>query len=48
MKKLKNLKTKIFVYLNYWYSILWIKVTGTDKYEYREKSIVHRILVSFY
>lgn len=47
MKKLKTLKTKIF-YLNVWYSGLWIKVTGTDKWTYREKSIVHRILISFY
>lgn len=34
----------MLIKLNYYYSKLWIAVTGKDKYAYREKSIVHHIL----
>ena len=42
MKKLHE----ILFLINYYYSILWIAATGTDKHEYRNKSKIHRFLIS--
>jgi hypothetical protein len=33
--------------INYLYSVVYIALTGTDKYFYREHSIIHKLLVSF-
>lgn len=36
------------VKLNYIYSVVYIAVTGTDKFYFRDHSIIHRLLVSLY
>lgn len=35
---------KLLARANYYYSILWIALTGTDKFQYREKSNVGHFL----
>lgn len=39
---------KLLFHINAIYSALWIWATGTDKHVYREKSIIHNLIVSMY
>ena len=43
-----TIRNRIIFTLNALYSILWIAAHDSDKYEYREKSLVHGLLVSLY
>lgn len=43
-----TLRNKIIFKLNSLYSTLWIAVTGTDKFEYRDRSHIHSALMSLY
>ena len=36
------------VKLNYIYSVVYIAVTGTDKFYYRDHSLIHKLLVNLY
>lgn len=46
---MKHRKTNMVAFrLNIAYSRIWIKATGLSKYEYRERSIIHKLLVSLY
>ena len=48
MKADMSNKTKAAYITNYFYSILYIAATGTDKYYYRDHSKIHEWLVSLY
>ena len=41
-----NKKIKALAKINYLYSIIWIKVTGKDKFAFREESKFHEILIN--
>lgn len=46
---MKRSKTNMVAFrLNAAYSQIWIKITGLSKYEYRERSIIHKLLVALY
>lgn len=38
--------TKFYFWLNYIYSIFWMKITRKDKFSYRDQSRVHNWVVS--
>jgi hypothetical protein len=40
------MKNKILFKLNYYYSIIYIAITRTDKFYYRDNSKVHQILLN--
>lgn len=42
------MKNYTLMKLNNIYSRLWIALTGKDKHEYREQSIIHKLIVSKY
>lgn len=42
------MKNYALMKLNNMYSKLWIALTGKDKFEYREKSHIHKFIVSKY
>ena len=44
--KTMNKKIKVLAKINYLYSIIWIKVTGKDKFAFREESKVHEMLMN--
>lgn len=39
------MRNRIIMKVNYLYSVLWIAITGADKYAYRERSIVRAALM---
>lgn len=43
-----TIRNRIIFTLNALYSVLWIAAHDSDKHEYREKSLVHGLLVSLY
>ena len=42
------MRGKLAFAANYYYSKIYIAATGTDKYYYREHSLIHKLLVSLY
>lgn len=46
MKTLKEKSITALITANSYYSVFWMFVTGADKWAYREKSLVHSVLVS--
>lgn len=47
-RELLKMKNYTLMKLNNMYSKLWIALTGKDKFEYREKSHIHKFIVSKY
>ncbi len=39
---------KLLMYLNIAYSYLWIKATGRSKHDYRECSMIHKLIIEAY
>ena len=42
------MRNKVIATINHLYSVLWIVVTRSNKYEYRERSLIHRLLMNLY
>lgn len=42
---MKDTILKALSNINYFYSIIWMKATGKDKYTFREESKVHEMLL---
>lgn len=42
----KTMKNTIIHKINYLYSIAWIKLNKSNKYQYREKSKVHKFIIN--
>lgn len=40
------MKNTIIHKINYLYSIAWIKLNKSNKYQYREKSKVHKFIIN--
>lgn len=45
---MKRIISKVAFKMNVKYSRVWMRITGLDKYEYRERSILHRVFVAMY